>query len=78
MIGRDCWAEQKKNVITYFSGKYTGAVNTNYAYRYAICKALSLMTIVSGFFPNANFLADYRFNRFSILSCWTWPFRIFG
>lgn len=47
MVERDGWIEQKKKLIAYFSSKYAGAVNTKYAYRYVLCKTLSLMTIVS-------------------------------
>lgn len=50
MIGRDGWTEQKKKLIAYFCSKHAAAVNTKYAYRYALCKAMSLITIVSSFF----------------------------
>lgn len=44
---RDDWNKQKNKIITYFNSKNAGARNTKYAYHYAICKAFSLIAIVS-------------------------------
>lgn len=50
MIARDKWSEQKRRLIAYFNGRYAGAVNTRYAYSYAVCKFISLISIVSNLF----------------------------
>lgn len=60
IIGRDDWTEQKKKLITYFSSKYAGAVNTKYAYYYVICKAMSLIAIVSTVYYWLFFFIDFN------------------
>lgn len=48
----ESWPEQKRRLLAYFGNKFSSQTNTKYAYRYGLCKLLSLLSIVSDIMIN--------------------------